>query len=136
MPEHRGAKIMIVDDDPGVVRSAGLYLQRSGYRVIEAYSGEQGLELLKSTVPDLIVLDIEMSPGISGPEFLASTRRNLSTGCIPVVFLTARVDLDAMEATLEDEAQGYLLKPLSGGALLDKIEEVLDSRDELPSGEE
>ncbi|MHB8895577.1 MAG: response regulator [Candidatus Geothermincolia bacterium] len=125
MSDKAGIKVLIVDDDANLVRSAGIYLRDAGYKVFEAYSGEQGLEQIALELPDIIILDIEMSPGISGPDVLSRIRRDPATDGVPVVFLTAKVDIEAMEATLDNEAQGYLLKPMSGGDLLDKIDEVL-----------
>jgi DNA-binding response OmpR family regulator len=114
-----------VDDDVNLVRTAAMYLREEGYEVIEAFSGEEGLELAVGGKPDIIILDIEMSPGMSGPEVCAKLRAQPDTSEIPIVFLTAKVDLDAMEATIDQEAQGYMLKPMSAGDLLDKIEEIL-----------
>lgn len=81
--------------------------------------------LLVDDDPDIIILDVEMPPGVGGPEVCRMLRRDPETAEIPIVFLTARVDLDAMEETVEEEAQGYLLKPLSIHDLLEKIDEVL-----------
>jgi len=125
MSEGNGIKVLLVDDDANLVRSAGMYLRDAGYQVLEANSGEEGFKLAKTGLPDIIILDIEMAPGIDGPEVLGLLRQYPATEKIPVVFLTAKVDLDAMEATLDSEAQGYLLKPMSGGDLLDKIGDVL-----------
>jgi len=102
-----------------------MYLREEGYQVLEAFSGEEGFRLATSGKPDIIILDIEMNPGISGPEVCAKLREQPDTSEIPIIFLTAKVDLDAMEATIDQEAQGYMLKPMSAGDLLDKIEEVL-----------
>jgi DNA-binding response OmpR family regulator len=118
-------KVLLVDDDENLVRTASMYLREEGYQVLEAFSGEEGFRLATSGKPDIIILDIEMNPGISGPEVCAKLREQPDTSEIPIIFLTAKVDLDAMEATIDQEAQGYMLKPMSAGDLLDKIEEVL-----------
>lgn len=125
MSEKNGKKVLVVDDDIYLVRSASIYLEDSGYDVAGAFNGEEGLELALGDPPDIIILDIDMPPGMSGPEVMKKLRADERTATVPIVFLTAKVDLDAMEAALDDVAQGYLLKPLSGGDLLDKIEEVL-----------
>jgi len=125
--EKRG-KVLLVDDDVYLVRSASIYLEKAGYDVSGAFSGEEGLKMALDDPPDVIVLDIDMSPGMSGPEAMRKIRADERIAGVPIVFLTAKVDLDAMEAALDDVAQGYLLKPLSGGDLLDKIEEVLSGR--------
>lgn len=118
-------KILLVDDDPDIRTSVRISLKMEGHRVIEAASGEEGLLLAKSEAPDIIVLDVEMPPGIGGPEVCRRLREQPETEDIPIIFLTARVDLDAMEETIEEEAQAYLLKPFPPIDLLNKIEEVL-----------
>lgn len=133
MVSARGAKVLLVDDDVYLVRSASIYLEEEGYEVAGALSGEEGLEMALSDPPDIIILDIDMSPGMSGPQVLEKIRANPATADVPTVFLTAKVDLDAMEAAIDEVAQGYLLKPMSGGDLLDKIESVLGTSDDEES---
>ncbi|HEY5527573.1 MAG TPA: response regulator [Candidatus Anoxymicrobiaceae bacterium] len=125
MVDSNGLKVLLVDDDVNLVKTAGIFLKDEGYQVLEAFNGEQGLEIATRDLPDVIVLDIEMMPGISGPEVCHKLREQPQTAGIPIIFLTAKVDLDAMEATIDQDAQGYLLKPMSGYDLLDKIDEVL-----------
>lgn len=124
LEEVRPPKVLLVDDDKNMVASMRAFLKRTGYGVLEAYDGPTALEIATRESPDIIILDIEM-PGMKGAEVVKRIRADSRTEGIPVIFLTARVDLDAMEVTVEEEAQGYLLKPLSTGDLLLKIEEVL-----------
>lgn len=125
--KNRGnpVKVLLVDDDPDIVRVVDIALRREGFEVLSANSGSEGLDLAKQELPDIIILDVEMPTGVGGPEVCRMLRRDPETAEIPIVFLTARVDLDAMEETVEEEAQGYLLKPLSIYDLLEKIDEVL-----------
>lgn len=125
MADNKGVKVLLVDDDVSLVKTASIFLKDEGYQVLEAFNGEQGLEIATSELPDIIILDIEMPPGISGPEVCRRLRALPETADIPIIFLTAKVDLDAMEATIDQDAQGYILKPMSGFDLLDKIDEVL-----------
>jgi CheY-like chemotaxis protein len=117
-------RILLVDDDKNMVASMRAFLIHQGYQVLEAYDGEGCLDVARANPPDIILLDIEM-PGMKGAEVVSRLRSDPLTEDVPVIFLTARVDLDAMEQTVEEEAQGYLLKPLSTGDLLQKIEDVL-----------
>jgi putative two-component system response regulator len=130
MAKVNGLRVLLVDDDVNLVRSASIFLKDEGYEVLEAFNGEQGLEVATAELPDIIVLDIEMLPGLSGPEVCHKLRAQPQTAEIPIIFLTAKVDLDAMEATIDQDAQGYLLKPMSGYDLLDKIDEVLSEASE------
>lgn len=118
-------RILLIDDDPDIRASVRISLKMEGHEVIEAPNGESGVRLAKSENPDIIVLDVEMPPGIGGPEVCRRLRKDPETEDIPIIFLTARVDLDAMEKTLEEEAQAYVLKPFPPIDLLNKIEEVL-----------
>ncbi len=123
--ERVGIRLLVIDDDPGIRGGIRIALQQEGIEVSGAASGEEGIELARSMRPDLIILDVEMPPGIGGPEVCRRIRSEEALEDIPIIFLTAKVDLDAMEETVEEEAQGYLLKPFSEGDLLDKIGTVL-----------
>ena len=103
-------------------------LEMEGFEVSAAPGGAEGLEMAGMSPPDVIVLDVEM-PVMSGPETLRELRRNPRLDDSRVFFLTGKVDLDAMEETFEDIAQGYLLKPFSAIELLNKIDEVLGGKD-------
>jgi CheY-like chemotaxis protein len=118
-------RLLIIDDDPDMRQGIKLSLEHEGIEVRGAAGGEEGIALARSMHPDIIVLDVEMPPGIGGAEVCRRIRSEEALDEIPIIFLTARVDLDAMEETVEEEAQGYLLKPFSEGDLLDKISEVL-----------
>jgi DNA-binding response OmpR family regulator len=118
-------RVLLIDDDPDISEAVRIALKVEGYKVLTASSGEQGIGLAARERPDLIVLDVEMPPGISGPEVLKRIRSQPALSEIPVIFLTGKVDLDAMEETFEGEAQGFLLKPFSMVQLLNKMEEIL-----------
>ncbi len=118
-------KVLLIDDDPGIVESIRIFLDKEGYETFEANSGSQGVRLARETMPDLVVLDVEMGPGLSGPQVLRELKEDPRTRNIPILFLTGKVDLDAMEEALDGEAQGYILKPVKILDLLQKIEELL-----------
>ncbi|MHB8896300.1 MAG: response regulator [Candidatus Geothermincolia bacterium] len=115
-------RVLLIDDDPEVSSSVKVALQVEGYRVAVASSGMQGVEMAAMSPPDIIVLDVEM-PIMGGPDTLKELRRNPNLENTVVIFLTGKVDMEAMEGTLEGDAQGYLLKPFSTIELLNKIEE-------------
>lgn len=81
------ARIMIVDDEPGIVDVVQRYFALSGYEVIAAQSGEEALKKI-SCRPDLILLDINM-PGLNGLEVCARIRAHVSC---PILFLSARIE--------------------------------------------
>ena len=120
----RPIRVLTIDDDPDMRIGVKVALEVEGYAVTTASSGAEGIDRASEFLPDIIVLDVEM-PGIGGPETLRRLRSDPGLEEIPVVFLTGKVDLDAMEETFEEIAQGYLLKPFSVIQLLNKLEEVL-----------
>ncbi|HQN92020.1 MAG TPA: response regulator, partial [Methanoculleus sp.] len=81
--------ILIVDDSPMIVDVFATMLQRGGYKPITSLSGEECLEVLKTTPPDLILLDIMMEP-MDGWETLEKIKANPATRNIPVLMLTAK----------------------------------------------
>ena len=119
-------KVLVIDDEQLITDTISISLGRlERFEVLTALNGEKGIELARSESPDIIILDVYMPPGIAGPEVCRRLRSDSSTADIPIVFLTGHLDIDAMEETLESGAQGFLLKPVSSGDLIDKISEIL-----------
>jgi DNA-binding response OmpR family regulator len=81
-------KILIVDDEPDVLLVLGKRLTSSGYDVVKAASGPEGLSKAKAERPDLIILDM-MMPGMSGEEVAQELKTDRETRSIPILFLTA-----------------------------------------------
>ena len=122
----RPVRVLTIDDDADLRMGLKVALEVEGYVVATAPSGAEGIDIAGEVLPDIIVLDVEM-PGMGGPETLRRLRTDPRFEHTPVVFLTGKVDLDAMEETFEEIAQGYLLKPFSVIQLLNKIEDVLST---------
>jgi DNA-binding response OmpR family regulator len=123
MPDTRfkNYRILVVDDEERMVRFIRLNLEQDGFRVSEAYSGTQALDKLRTTLPDLILLDI-MMPDIDGFEVLR-TVRNIST--VPVIMLTAKGEEDDRVQGLELGADDYITKPFSPRELVSRVRAVL-----------
>ncbi|PWR71537.1 response regulator [Methanospirillum lacunae] len=124
------ATIMVIDDSPFIVDIFVTMLERGGYTVYSANSGPEGIELLKSVTPDLILLDIMMEP-MDGWETLVAVKQNLATKDIPVMMLTAK-QLTPQEAQeygmyIED----YILKPVTHSELYSAIEGVIKRRQRI-----
>ena len=124
-------RILVVDDDPkirAVIRRGFAY---EGYRVIEAATGEEGLEKAREHLPELVVLDV-MLPGIDGLEV---TRRLRAAGDeVAILMLTARDEVKDRVVGLETGADDYLVKPFSFEELLARVHALLRRR-ASPSGE-
>jgi two-component system OmpR family response regulator len=116
--------ILVVDDNRDLVDLYNAILDIKGYTILSAYSGRQCLEILKTTVPDLILLDIMMSP-MDGWETLVNIRSDLSTRDIPVIMVTGKQfvfeELEKYGRTID----GYVIKPISPKSLLTLIKEFL-----------
>jgi two-component system response regulator MprA len=124
-------RILVVDDDAKIRTVVRRGLAYEGYRVVEAGSGEEGLEKAREHLPDLVILDV-MMPGMDGLEV---TRRLRSSGDeIAILMLTARDDVKDRVAGLENGADDYLVKPFSFEELLARVHALLRRR-AAPSGE-
>ena len=118
-------KILLIDDDKGIVEVIKNVLSGQNYEIVTAFDGKEGLEKVQNEDPDLIVLDIRM-PSMNGYEFMRTlrTERNSSgKPMVPVIVLTAK---EKMEEVFKLEgAKGYLVKPVDPVQLTKKIEECL-----------
>ncbi len=120
-------KILIVDDEMDLRFVIGKMLEREGYDVVEAESGEAAIDLLKETLPDLILLDV-MMPGIDGWETCTKIKAQGKTSNIPVVMLTAKTaDEDKIKALEECGAEWHLSKPIDRKKFIETVKWVLES---------
>lgn len=115
--------ILIVEDEPLVQRVFRLVLERSGYELMFADNGEQGLQKMKENAPDLIVTDI-MMPIMDGQEMIRRIKEDNSLSEIPVI-VTSAVPLDF---DLRDFVEAYFPKPVSLEELETLIHEILEAR--------
>jgi two-component system, OmpR family, response regulator len=125
---ERPARILVVDDDPGIRSLLGEYLERNGFRVSIATDGREMRRALDEARPDLVVLDV-MLPGEDG---LALCRDLRAGSKLPVIMLTARADEVDRILGLEMGADDYLAKPFSPRELLARINSVLRRTRALP----
>jgi DNA-binding response OmpR family regulator len=114
--------ILIVDDDPRVVELLELILERNGYKVSKALSGEEALKALDED-PDLVILDIVM-PGVDGLE-VADRLQSQTEEPIPFIFLTAKGQPHHRLAGLGLGAVEYITKPFHPNQLLSAIMSIL-----------
>ena len=108
-------KILIVEDDIYIGNMVEEALRKKGYGVSRAYSGTEALLVLKSSVPDLILLDL-MLPGLSGEALLPKIKS------IPVIVLSAKTDITGKVELLSGGAVDYITKPFDIRELLARIE--------------
>src|SRR5512136_2499417 len=124
--------ILVVDDSPFIVDVFVTMLERGGYRTVAAYGGEECLKILKTTTPDLILMDIMMEP-MDGWETLERIKENPATKEIPVLMLTAKQLTPAEAQEYGIYIEDYVLKPITHRELYDAIEHVLNRRQSIKS---
>jgi two-component system, OmpR family, alkaline phosphatase synthesis response regulator PhoP len=116
--------ILIIEDEEDIRELVKYNLQREGFNVLEAGSGEEGLKAVERTMPDLILLDL-MLPGKDGLEICRILKRDEQAGHIPVVMMTARGDESDIVMGLELGAEDYVVKPFSPKVLIARVKAVL-----------
>jgi two-component system alkaline phosphatase synthesis response regulator PhoP len=117
-------RILVVDDDPNMVRLLRASLEQAGYQVFFAYDGETALHVLRRERPDLVVLDL-MLPDRDGWDVTRVMRGDASLAHTPIIMLTARVEHHDRIAGLELGADDYVTKPFHPGELMARIRAVL-----------
>jgi CheY-like chemotaxis protein len=109
-------KILLADDDPVVIKTFRTILERAGYEVITASTGEDCVQRLIFDSPDLILLDI-MMPKMDGYSFLITLKElkamNADLPDIPVIVITGRADESAKELVGKENIKDYIVKPLA-----------------------
>jgi DNA-binding response OmpR family regulator len=125
-------RILVVDDEPHIVKIVASRLKANGYEVITAGDGMEGIEKAKKDKPDLILLDIAM-PTMTGQEALKKLKEDKDTKSIPVIMLTGRSGAeDIVKCIAEGGAKDYIVKPFMAGDFLKKINTVLAADKRLP----
>lgn len=116
--------ILIVDDEEDVLELVRFNLEKDGYKIYTAVSGEEALEKARAKLPDLIILDL-MLPGIDGLEVCKKLKNDNKTQNIPVIMLTAKSEEADIVTGLEIGAQDYITKPFSPKVLVARVKRNL-----------
>jgi two-component system KDP operon response regulator KdpE len=110
-------KILVVEDDRNILSMIHTVLDTNGYQVLTAQRCQQGILMMTSHVPDLVVLDLGL-PDMDGEEFIRITRRN---SMIPIIVLSARTDEKDKVSALDLGANDYITKPFGTAELLARV---------------
>ncbi len=105
------ALILIVEDNPKNIKLMRDVLQFKGYEILEAETGEAGVELARQRHPALILMDVQL-PGIDGREAMKVLKTDASTRQIPIIVVTSFAMKGDRESLLADGFDGYLAKPI------------------------
>jgi DNA-binding response OmpR family regulator len=114
-------KILVVDDEPRIVRVLRGYLESAGFQVVAAYDGTEALAAFRHETPDLIILDL-MLPEVDGLDVARTIRRESD---VPLIMLTARVEEADRLIGLELGADDYVTKPFSPREVVARVRAVL-----------
>ncbi len=122
-------KILVVDDEPGVVKSVSASLKSNGYEVISAASGKEGIKKAREHQPDLIIMDILM-PNLSGGDAVRFLKSDITTKHIPIIFLTAvtaNIPKGAEDKGVNVDGQFFkaISKPFEPVSVLSEIKKLI-----------
>ncbi|ODS24552.1 two-component system response regulator [Candidatus Endobugula sertula] len=117
-------RILIVDDSPTEVYKLTTILEKKGYAVEVAETGEEGLEMAKRNPPDLILMDVVM-PGLNGFQATRQLSRNPETTNVPIIIVSTKDQATDKVWGMRQGARAYLVKPISETQLLSAISEAL-----------
>ena len=119
----RKERILIIDDDPDIRDVLNLSISEH-YTVFSAGNGKEGLEMVKTKNPDLIITDYNM-PVMNGPEFCRQLRHDILLRHLPIIMLTGKSETRDMVSGIESGADDYLVKPFEPETLLARIRMIL-----------
>ncbi len=125
-------RLLVVDDDPGLLRAVAETLRAEGYEVTTARRGAEALVRIAESLPDLIVSDIRM-PGMDGYELVRNLRASARTRLIPIVFLTAKDETADRIAGFRSGVDAYLTKPFEPDELLAVVANILKRVESMQS---
>lgn len=123
MSELRG-KILIIEDDPDIMRLLNRTLSSAGYQVVHAYGGEDALRKIQTNVPDLVLTDLAM-PQMSGVQVIQMLKQNPQTAHIPVVAVTAHMWDGIAQSAGQAGVDGFINKPFTSKTLLQEVANYL-----------
>ena len=120
-------KITIIDDEIGLVETVREFLESRGFQVNYAYAGKVGLDIIRNTLPDLVILDLSI-PDMDGRDILSKLKKNINTKNLPVIILTGKTGGFDKELAIELGADSYVTKPYDGYFLLREINYIINKK--------
>lgn len=117
-------KILVVDDEPTIVRLMEFILARQGHQMLVATNGEDALEKVRTEKPDLVLLDI-MMPRIDGYEVARTLRADADTATLPIIMLSAKAQEEDIRKGVDVGVDKYITKPFSPEHLVHVVTDML-----------
>jgi CheY-like chemotaxis protein len=121
------ARILVVEDNPLNLKLVRDVLEYAGYEVVDAGTGEEGLEVAARSRPDLVLMDLQL-PGMDGAEALKRLRNGVLDPAVPVAAVTALAMPQDRAAAADAGFDGWIEKPISVRALPGQVAELLGRR--------
>ena len=118
--------ILVVDDEPDIVKTVAISLDLLGYEVNSAATGLEAIDKIRLCRPDLVIIDMVI-PGMSGKDVTRWIKNRQEYRHIPVILITALAQKYETEAFEEKEVDGYFIKPFDPDQLGAKVKELLDT---------
>jgi two-component system, cell cycle response regulator DivK len=122
-----GPRILVVEDNPLNLKLVRDVLEYAGYEVVDAGTGEEGLEVAARVRPDLVLMDLQL-PGIDGTEALRRLRAGVLDPAVPVAAVTAAAMPQDRAAAVDAGFDAWIEKPISVRSLPDQVAELLGRR--------
>jgi two-component system phosphate regulon response regulator PhoB len=117
-------RILIIEDEPGLIQSLTWYFNKEGYETHAAHNGQEGLRKAQTMLPDVVLLDI-MLPGLNGLDVCRELRSGERTRDIPIIMMTAKSEETDLVVGYSLGADDYVPKPVSNKVLLAKVKALL-----------
>lgn len=124
--------ILVIEDDPDIMRILLHTLEAAGYTVFPAYGGEDALRKLDSVQPDLVLTDLAM-PNMSGVEVIEKLRQDPRTATVPIVAVTAYIWDELAKSAGQVGCDGFIAKPFSTRHLLHEVSKYLPAKEGRPA---
>lgn len=125
MTDKKTVKVLLVDDEPGILTALEFLVRSEGYQVFTAGNGEQALALAQEHLPHLIVLDV-MMPGLDGFQTALRIRAIPQLEDCRIIFLTAKGTVQDRRQGYDSGAEIYITKPFDNDRLMDAINELIE----------
>lgn len=129
---NHGRKILVVDDEPNVIRSLTFVLEKEGFDVSSATNGEEAMLKIQQSKPELMFLDV-MMPKKNGYEVCQEVKGDSGLSDIHIIMLTAKGQQADREKGLDAGADEFMTKPFSLKTVVDKVKEILGDGHETKS---
>ncbi|MES9827209.1 MAG: response regulator [Candidatus Thiodiazotropha sp.] len=119
------ARVLVVDDSPTEIHIFKKILEKQGYQILVAKDGQEGVDVAKQELPDIILMDVVM-PVLNGFQATRQLKNDESTASIPVIMVTTKGQQTDKNWGMRQGATEYLVKPVAPAELLHKIKALID----------